>query len=157
MESWESRSNPGKQKILSVVCTAVGMIVTIGCRKFGSIASDAGAGFLLGLLLLCIGVAGFLMSGEQTVIVDPEKRRITIEDSNRFSTKIRTIPFSDIVDISIGYLGKKSNFVTWFYLVLKLKSGEEYPLFSPGRFYEGGSDRATVESWKQRLERYLGK
>ncbi len=156
MESWKSQNNPGKQKILSVVCAAVGMILTIGCHGLGGIGSDAGLGFLLGLLLLLIGVAGFLTSGKQTVIVDPEKRFITIQDSNRFSTKKRTIPFSDIVDVSIGYLGKKSNFVKWFYLVLKLRSGEDYPLFPPGRFFEGGSDRATVESWKQRLERYLG-
>jgi hypothetical protein len=56
----------------------------------------------------------------------------------------------------LGYLGKRSNFVTWYYLVLKLRSGEEYPLFSPGRFFKGGSDRSTVAGWRQRLEGYLG-
>jgi hypothetical protein len=96
-----------------------------------------------------------LTSGKQTVTVDPEKRSITIEDTNRFSTKKQTIPFSDIVSVGVGYLGKKSNFVTWYYLVLKLRSGKDYPLFPPGRFFEGGSDRATVEGWKQRLERYI--
>ncbi len=43
----------------------------------------------------------------------------------------------------------------WYYLVLHLRSGEEYALFSPGRFFDGGSDRPTVESWKRRLEEYL--
>jgi hypothetical protein len=28
--------------------------------------------------------------------------------------------------------------------------------FSPGRFFEGASDRSTVEGWKRRLEEYLG-
>ncbi|MBT0665581.1 hypothetical protein KI809_14830 [Geobacter pelophilus] len=138
-----------------MVCAAVGMILAIGCHGFEGIGSNTGAGFLLGLLLLLIGVASLLTSGKQTVTVDPEKRSITIEDTNRFSTKKQTIPFSDIVGVGIGYLGKKSNFVTWYYLVLKLRSGKDYPLFPPGRFFEGGSDRATVESWKQRLERYL--
>jgi hypothetical protein len=108
------------------------------------------------MLLLLIGIAGLLAGGKQTVVVDPKERRITIEDSNHFRTKKRSILFSDIVGISIGYLGKKSNYVTWYYLVLKLKSGEDYPLFAPGLFFPGGSDRSTVTSWKQRLEEYLG-
>jgi hypothetical protein len=113
------------------------------------------AGFLLGVLLLLIGVAAFLAGGKQTVVVDPKARRITIEDSNRFRTKERSIPFSDISGIGIGYLGKRSNSVTWYYLVLRLRSGEEYPLFAPGRFFKGGSDKSIVAGWKHRLEAYL--
>ena len=41
------------------------------------------------------------------MIVDPKARRITIENSNRFHTKKRLIPFSDIGGISIGYSGKE--------------------------------------------------
>jgi hypothetical protein len=62
----------------------------------------------------------------------------------------------DVDDISISYLRKRSNYIAWYYLMLKLRSGKEYPLFSPGRFFEGGSDGLTVASWKQRLEEYLG-
>jgi hypothetical protein len=40
--------------------------------------------------------------------------------------------------------------------VLTLKGGEEYPLFSPGRFFEGATDRSIVAGWKERLEQYLG-
>jgi hypothetical protein len=56
--------------------------------------------------------------------------------------------------VSVGYLGRKSNFGQTSYLVLKLANGQEYPLFAPGRFYPGASDRATVESWRQRLQGY---
>lgn len=157
MDLWKSQSNPGKQMVLSVACAAVGMILAIGFRDFGNLGSNAMAGFLLGLLLLLIGIPGFLLSGKQTVIVDPKTRCITIEDSNRLRTKKRSIPFSEIVHVSIGYLGKRSNYVTWYYLVLKLRSGEDYPLFAPGRFFEGGSDRSIVTGWKQRLEGYLGR
>ncbi|MDA8169269.1 MAG: hypothetical protein M0Z59_06160 [Nitrospiraceae bacterium] len=156
MDLWKSRSNSGKQTALSVACVAVGLVLVIGFRNFEGVGSNAGAGFLLGLLVLFIGVPGLLMRGKQTVLVNPGTRQITIEDSNRFRTKKRTIPFSDIVSVSIGYLGKKSNNVTWYYLVLKLRSGEDYPLFAPGRFFEGASDRSIVMSWKQRLETYLG-
>lgn len=156
MDLWTSQSNSGKQILLSVACAAVGLILVIGFRDFRGSGTNAMAGFLVGVLLLLIGVAGFLVSGKQTVVVDPKARRITIEDSNRLRPKKRSIPFSDIAGISIGYLGKRSNHVAWYYLVLRLRSGEEYPLFAPGRFFEGGSDKSIVTSWKQRLEKYLG-
>jgi len=156
MDVWTSHSNSGKQTMLSLACAMVGLVMVIGFRDFGGWGSNSLAGFLLGVLLLLIGTAGFLVSGMQTVVIDPGDRSILIEDSNRFRTKKRLISFSDVVGISISFLGKKSNFVTWYYLVLKLRSGEEYPLFAPGRFYEGGSDRSTVVGWKQRLEEYLG-
>lgn len=155
MEAWISQSNSGKQTMLSGACAITGLVLVIGFRNFNGFNSNATAGFLLGMLLLFIGVAGFLLSGTQTIVVDPKARRIMIEDTNRFGTKKRSIPFSNIVEVGIGYLGKKSNYVTWYYLVLKLKDGKEYPLFSPGRFFEGGSDRAVVAGWKQRLEDYL--
>jgi hypothetical protein len=38
---------------------------------------------------------------------------------------------------------------------VKHAQGEEYPLFAPGRFYDGASDRSIVEGWKLRLEKYV--
>jgi hypothetical protein len=156
MELWKTQSKSDKQMAVSAGCTLAGLIIAIGFRNFASTGGNAMSGFLLGVLLLIIGVAGLLVTGKQTVTIDPKSRRITIEDSNRIKSKKRTIVFSDINEISIGYLGKKSNLVTCYYLVLKLRNGEEYPLFAPGRFYEGASDRSIVSSWKQRLEGYLG-
>jgi hypothetical protein len=156
VDVWTSQSNPGKQAVLSVLCSVAGVVLAIAFRDFRDSGTNALAGFLLGVLLLLIGVAGFLVSGKQTVVVNPKARCITIEDANRYCAKKRSIPFSDVLGISIGYLGKRSSYVTWYYLVLKLRSGEEYSLFSPGRFFEGASDRSTVEGWKRRLEEYLG-
>lgn len=156
MDVWTSQSDPGKQTLLSIACAAVGLLLAIGFRDFSGFGSNSAAGFLLGLLLLLLGVSGFLAGGKQVVVIDPGARGITIEDSNRFQTRKRWIPFSEVAGISIGHLGKKSNNVMWYYLVLKLRNGEDYPLFAPGRFFEGGSDRSTVEGWKQRLETYLG-
>lgn len=155
MDLWTSQSNPGKQTTLSVACALVGLLLTIGFRNFSGSCTNVLAGFLLGVLLLLIGVVGFMVNGKQTVVINPKARSITVEESNRFGIKKRIILFSDIDSVSIGYLGKKSNFVTWYYLELDLKNGERYPLFSPVRFFEGGSDRAIVASWKQRLEDFL--
>lgn len=152
MGKWMAYSNPRKQITLSVVCALVGCVLMSGFRGATMTNPNAYAGFYLGVLLLFIGAASFLVSGRQKVVIDPATRLIEIEDVNYLGTKSRTIPFSDINEINIGYLGKQSNFVTWYYLALKLKSGETYPLFAPGRFYEGGSDRATVMGWQQRLQ-----
>ena len=157
MDVWISKSNSGKQTSLSLGCAGVGLALMIGFRDFSGSGSNAMAGFLLGVLLLTIGIAGLLVSGKQAVVVDPVACLISVEDSNLFRTKKKSISFNEVVAVSIGYLGKKSNYVTWYYLVLKLRCGKEYPLFSPGRFFEGGSDRLTVASWKQRLEEYIGR
>lgn len=155
MGPWISHSNPGKQYLLSVASTLVGLILLAGFHDYRATGTNAMAGFFLGMLLAVIGVAGFLVTGKQSVVVDPKTRHITIEDSSLFSTRKRSILFSDIAGISIGFLGKKSNYVTWYYLVLKLSDGENYSLFAPGRFFAGGSDRSIVMGWQQRLQNYI--
>ena len=155
MDKWTSQSKPGKQLALAVASCLLGLVLLIGFRGFGTSGTNAMAGFALGALLLLIGAAGLLVSGTQTIVVDPRARHITVVDSNRFGTKKRVIPFGDIIDIGIGYAGKKSNYVSFYYLVLKLKSGQDYPLFAPGRFFEGASNRSIVEGWRTRLEAFL--
>jgi len=153
MESWKFESSSRKQTALSLACIVVGIILVIGFRHFdGAGLTNSLAGFLLGLLLLLIGISALLAGGKQTIVVDPRMRRIVVLHTNQFRSKQRVIPFSDIVHTGIGYLGRKSAFVTFYYITLKLKSGEEYPLFPPGRFFEGGSDRSVMESRRQRLE-----
>lgn len=153
---WQSRSRPGRQTLLAVVCVAAGILLAFGFRGFHGFGSNEFAGFMLGVLLLAIGAAGLLTGGSQTVVVDPGSRRITVQESGPIPRK-KVIPFGEVTEVHMGYLGKRSNFVTCYFLVLNLRGGGEYPLFSPGRFYEGSSDRSVVEGWKLRLEEYLSR
>jgi len=157
MEKWISKSRQGRQILLAVVCIWIGAVLAFGF--YGQLSSPAmtngKAGFLLGMLLLVMGIAGVLAQGRQTVTVNPGVRRIIVEDRTLLGKKRRSIGFQEITGVSIGFLGKRSNYVTIYYLVLKLRNGGEYPLFAPGRFYEGSSDRSVVEGWRQRLEKYL--
>jgi hypothetical protein len=155
MDQWISQSNPSKQITVSALSCVAGMFLIIAFRDFEVANTNTFAGFLLGVLLFVVGAAGNLMSGKQTVVVDPQSRLITIEDTNRFGTKERSIPFSDIEDVTIGFLGKWANFISSYYLRLTLRDGRKYSLFAPGRFYDGSSDRDTAERWKRRLEMYL--
>lgn len=156
MDSWKFESSPGKQTALSLVCVVIGLVLAFGLRNFsGAATPNSLAGFLLGLLLLLFGIYAFLANGKQTIVVDPKTRHISIADTNHFRTKKRLIAFSDIVDTRVGYFGKASTFVTFYYVVLKLRSGEAVTLFSPGYFYDGGSDGSVMESRRQRLEEYV--
>ena len=154
MQKWISRSSYLRQTALAIGAVVVGLVLMFGFRHFQG-SGDMLAGFLLGVLLLVIGAAGLAVSGAQTVTVDPAYRRIVVEDRTLLGARSREIAFTEIRDISVGYQGKKSNFVQTYYLVLKLTSGSEYPLFAPGRFYAGAGSRATVEGWRQRLREYM--
>ena len=154
MQTWTSRSRRGRQAAWAVGSAAVGLVLMVGFRHFRG-DSDMLAGFLLGVLLLGIGVAGLLATGTQTVTVDPSLRRIVVEDRTLFGEKTREIGFAQVSAVSVGYLGKKSNFVQTYYLALKLTDGRDYALFAPGRSYPGAGDRATVDGWRRRLQEYL--
>lgn len=156
MEPWKSESNPGKQTLLAIVSIALGLALAVGFRHFdGSGLTNSKAGFLLGFFLFVVGIVAFLARGRQTVVVDPATQSITIEDNSPFGSRRRSIRFGEVAEVGIGYIGKRANFMKFYYLVLKLRSGERYPLFAPGRFYPGGSDRSVVEGWRLRLENYL--
>lgn len=149
-------SNPNKQTALSLACIAVGAILAYGFRHYtGPGFTDSLAGFLLGLMLLLIGIAAFLAKGKQTIVIDTQLRQIVVEDSTVFGLKKRVIHFSEIVETGIGYLGKRSNHVNFYYINLTLRDGKHYPLFAPGRFFDGSSDKAVMESRQRQLENYL--
>lgn len=116
----------------------VGLVLMLGFNGLRGYNTNAMAGFLLGVLLLVIGVIAMLMSGSETVVVDPNTRRVTVENSNLFGKKKRSILFSDIEDINVTFFGKKSNYITYYYLALSLRNGENYQLFAPGRYYRVG-------------------
>jgi hypothetical protein len=157
MEQWTSESNPGLQMTSSLACLVVGLILAYSCRDLGDFAiSNTFAGFLLGILLWIIGMAGILTVGKQKITIDPKERRILVENSSPFGKKERMILFSDINHIGVSYLGKESNLVTFYSLLLTLRNGEEYTLFAPGRFYKGSRDRNIVEGWRSRLGGYIG-
>lgn len=154
MNPWISHSNTAKQTALAIGCGLVGVVLMIAFREFSAAGGNARAGFFIGVLLLVIAVAA-LLTGKQSVVVNPRTRSITVENSGPLGSNKRVILFSDITDIRLGYQGKRSNFVQRHFLVLMLKSGEEYSLFAPGRFYEGGSNEAVVMGWRNRLQGYL--
>jgi hypothetical protein len=155
IDTWKIESNPGKQTAIALACMVAGLVLATGFRNFdGTGMTNSLAGFLLGLLLLLIGVAGVLTGGKQTIVVDPKARRILIEDTSRFGKKTRSISFNEIVGVSVSLMGKRSSGTITYYLVLRLETGKTYPLFFPA-YFEGRWDRSVAESRCRRLEEYL--
>jgi hypothetical protein len=143
------------QLATGVGALVVGGVLMWGMRDFAIRGDNVLAGFLLGVLLFVIGVASILVHGAQTVTIDARKGLIEVSDARPVGTKLTAIAFQQVADVSIGYLGKRTSFVNTYYLVLHLTDGREYPLFAPGRFFEGTSDRDVVEGWRRRLQGYL--
>lgn len=157
-ETWTAENNPRTELLMAAGIAVAGIALAVASRNFGGAdAGNARAGFLLGVLLLCIGGAAVLVSGRQRIIVNPQARLITVEDVTRFGTKSRSIPFDDVTDVRVGYQGRKSSFVGFYYLSLTLRSGGSFALFAPGRAYPGATDRSTAEGWHRRLCEYLGR
>ncbi len=156
MQVWISQSRPGRQLALALGSAIVGLAL-LAALHGGGVSRDAKAARLLGVVLIVIGVGAGLTAGTQTVTVDPQARSITVTDARLLGgTRTRTIVATDIREIGIGYLGRSSNHVRTYYLDLKLRDGRNDPLFAPGRFYPGSSDRPTVEGWRRRVAESLG-
>lgn len=157
MDVWKSESSPWKQAMLSAGVFVVGLILIFLTRNFDEMADVANgrAGFYLGILLAASGLIGAMVGcKKQVTTVDPVTRAITVESTGIFGKKMKQIRFDEIEDISIGRLGKSSNFVVSYHLVLKLRGGGTYPLFPAGYFYEGAYDRTAVEEKRERLRKY---
>lgn len=149
-------SQPVRQTALALGAIVIGLTLAIGFRHFEVTGmTNSLAGFLLGMLLLLIGFAGILVVGKQTIIVDPWTRCISVEDASTFWSSKRIIPFSNIVRTGISYVGQRTNHVNFYYITLHLRDGETYPLFAPGRFFEGGSDRTTMEERRIHLQEIM--
>ena len=157
MDTWKIESNPGKQVVLGWIVLVVGLTLAIGFRGFDSSGlTNSLAGFLLGLLLLLIGTGTLLLGGKRTVSVDPEARRILIEDAARFRQKKRSIAFDEVDEVNVDSLGDKEGGSISYDVVLKLKMGETVSLFRPA-YFEGTWDRSVMENRRRRLEELLQK
>jgi hypothetical protein len=154
-ELWKIESSLGKQTFLGWLVLVVGLILAIGFRDFdGSGFTNSLSGFLLGLLLLLIGVATVVVGGKRTVTVDSGLRHVVLEDANRFTEKKRIILFDEVDHAYIGKLGDREGGSISYDVVLKLKSGEHVSLFQAA-YFDGRWNKAVMEGRQRRLAEAL--
>ena len=148
-EVWTERAPALPQVLLGSGIAVVGVLLVVLAR--GQTGSDGRAALVLGLGLVVAAVAALVTAGAETTRIDAGARTITVTRRALIGAGTRVIPFDQVLDVRLNYLGKASSGV-WFYsLRLELAGGRNAVLFAPGRFYPGGSDRSVAEERRRRL------
>jgi uncharacterized protein YutD len=151
--SWVSVNNSAMQTVGSIGTIVVGLLLTIGARQTEDSSIGTISAFLLGLLLLAVGMGTLIFGGKQTVTVDAKAQRITLEHKNRFRTSLKHIRFHEIVDGCVDEIGDKEGGSISYYVLLKLKSGKEVQLFKG--FFDDSYNKSAMEARCQRLMQYV--
>ena len=149
MEIWKSENEIKNQVLLSSVISIVGLILIFFASNSDS--DNGCTGFFLGVLLFVLGLIGALFVSKQIVSIDSDARLILIEEKGLLVTRRHQIDFDEIADVLIGYIGKKTNMVEFYYLILKLKNGQEIPVFKPTSI----SNKQDMEIKRDVLLKYL--
>lgn len=142
---------------MTVLMFIAGIALTMS--TFGadlSVRSNERAGLFLGIMLLVLSGIAALKLGKEIVTVDPSRQLISIEKKTILNRGKKEISFANVEDVLIGRMGKTSGYLILYYIILKMKGGDEIALFTPG-YFKGSFDRAVVEGWKMKLEEYLSK
>jgi drug/metabolite transporter (DMT)-like permease len=151
---WTERAPALPQLLLGSGVAVAGVLLAVAAR--GQAGSNGRAALLLGLSLAVAGVAAALTAGSETTRIDPVGRTITVTRQALLGAGTRVLPFAQVRDVHLNYLGKASSGV-WFYsLRLDLVGGRTAVLFAPGRFYPGGSSRSVADERRRRLLALVG-
>lgn len=152
-EVWRTESNSLKQTVATVAALVVGLTLTIGFRDFeGPGLTNSKAGFLLGLLLLAMSIAGLLTASKYVITVDTGTRRIIVERIGRFGRTWRAIRFNEVEGVYVGQHGDREGGSISYHVLAKLKSGE-VALFTG--FFDGMFSKAAMEARCDRLAECL--
>lgn len=153
-DRWTSESNAVVQTVTAIAALAIGLFMVIVCREFeGPGITQSRAGFLLGLLLLVIGLSTLLFGGKQVICVDSVSKRILISNSNRFRKRNMQIRFNEIAELYVGENGNREGGSIRYHVVAKLKTGKEIAFFLG--FFDGAFSKHKMELRCQRLAERL--
>jgi hypothetical protein len=149
-DTWITESDTTTQVVAAALAIVVGLILAIGFRGFDRSGFTQGlATFLLGVVLLVVGVGMLLFGARQVITVDPRQRRIAIERISRFRTTTRVIGLDTVADFSVAEHGDQEGGSIRYHVKAKLKTGGEIALFVG--FFEGSRSRLAMEKRCDRL------
>lgn len=147
---WKTESSLTSQNLAMILTLAAGTALAIGFRQFeGPGFSGSRAGFLLGILMICIGVGMFLFGGRQVVAVEPRFRRIVVTRFTSLRESSKEIRFDEISEVYVGESGDQEGGSIRYHVVAKLTTGKEIALFMG--FFEGARSESAMEARCQRL------
>lgn len=145
-------SKPAANMLLYVVISVVGFLLMYLARDFIHGGTNVLCGFLLGCMLLGIGIMAMVVGESRTVELDERRKRIVLDVKRRVGGGRQFImPFSDIKGFGIGMQGKASAGSRLYDVVVRLHSGKEIYLFG-GCVFEGRLSREWVEGVRGEFE-----
>ena len=145
------RSQPARNFALNLTVIAVGAVLIYLCRQHTD--PNAWSGFLLGWLLLLLGLAALLIHETREIELDTQRRQLVLNLRQRFGGNRRiAMAFADIVGITIGELGSRLEGSVYYDLVVHERSGKDIYLMG-GCAFEGRMNRERMERLREQFER----
>lgn len=146
-------SKPAENMVLYIVVTAVGAALMFFARDFRHGGTNVLCGFLLGCMLLGLGILGIAVGESRTVELDLRRKRIVLDIMRRIGgCRQVIIPFDDIRELGIGLQGKASAGSRYYDVVVRLTSGKEIYLFG-GCVFDGRMSREWADGIRRDFEK----
>lgn len=143
------RSQPHFNVALGVISTAAGLALVYLGRHHAD--TNTWAGFLLGWLMLLLGLAGLLVHESRLIELDTRRRMLVLDVRRRMGDSRRVaIPFSHIVDIDISFLGTHGEGSVYYDLVVRTREGKSVHLMG-GCVFEGRMNRDHMERLRDQI------
>ena len=151
------QSKAGQTLLLAALCAIVGLVLLVGFRDYAQVNSNQFAGFMLGMLLFCLGVAGLAVRESRRIELDKGRRELILEVTRRMGGNRRiVVPFAQIEGFGIGLQGKPGSATRYYDLTVKTRNGEEIHLMG-GCVFEGRMDRAWIDNLRRQFEQAIGR
>ncbi len=137
------RSQPRRNAALSGISVAVGALLVYFGRHHAD--TNAWAGYLLGWLMLLLGLAALLVNESRQLELDTRRRLLVLDVRRRLGGNRRvTIPFSQITSVDVSTFGSRSDGSVYYDLVVRTLDGRSVYLMG-GCAFEGRMNRDYME------------
>ena len=93
--------------------------------------SNAVAAMWLGVMLIAVGLAAFIMGEDVVTTVDPGQRFLRVDCRRRLGNVSMTVPFDDVASVNVTRVGSRSDGTPSFWLQIERVGGKA---FSTGRW-----------------------
>lgn len=145
------RSQPATNIALALTLIGVGAALAYLGRQHPD--TPTWAGFLLGWLLLLLGLAALLVRETREIELDTRRRLLVLDVRRRVGGERRqVVPFADIVSVGLGAMGSRSEGSVYYDLVVHTRDGKALYLMG-GCAFEGRMHRDRMEALREAFER----
>lgn len=150
------KSKPNANLLLNLVSILAGATLVYLGHDYGAIGSNRFYGFLLGLFIVGLGIAGLLVGERRRITVDEQKREVRLDICRQLiSPKTIRIPFASIARIYLARNGSASEGSVYYDIALERTHSSDVCLMG-GCVFEGRMDRCRMDALRNQLKGIIG-